>query len=87
MLDDVALAEDSAPTAHVLLTGVEEDELKPPVLNRGATVKTSKVGSTVGEKKMAAHKGTSAQKTSEEVIRVRNLDKSFGLLKHSINSI
>uniref|UniRef100_A0A7U5QQE1 ABC transporter n=1 Tax=Corynebacterium silvaticum TaxID=2320431 RepID=A0A7U5QQE1_9CORY len=28
---------------------------------------------------MAAHKGTSAQKTSEEVIRVRNLDKSFGL--------
>lgn len=30
---------------------------------------------------MAAHKGISAQKNSEDVIRVRNLDKSFGSFK------
>ncbi|MBH5301679.1 ABC transporter ATP-binding protein [Corynebacterium ulcerans] len=30
---------------------------------------------------MAAHKGISAQKTSEDIIRVRNLDKSFGSFK------
>lgn len=30
---------------------------------------------------MAAHKGISVQKTSEDVIRVRNLDKSFGSFK------